>query len=122
MPALLLQPIVENAVRHAIGAGGRKARVDVVARRSADRLQLEVLDNGPGFRTAGTAVAEGEGLRNTRERLREAYGLDHSLTLASSPSGGAAVTITVPIAVAAADAATPRERPHGGSDGAEADA
>ncbi len=120
VPALLLQPIVENAVRHAIGEGGRAARVEVFARRSADRLQLEVQDNGPGFGEAGTAIEEGEGLRNTRERLHEAYGPDHSLTLAASPSGGASVTITVPITAAGGNGTTPGADPPGGSDGADA--
>jgi two-component system, LytTR family, sensor kinase len=119
VPALLLQPIVENAVRHAIGEGGRAARVDVFARRSANRLHLEVQDNGPGFEKAGTAVEEGEGLRNTRERLREAYGADQSLTLAASPSGGASVTITLPIGAGENPIG---EGPPDSANGADADA
>lgn len=97
VPALLLQPIVENAVRIAIGTGNRDARVDVVVGLSGDRLRLAVLDNGPGFPRDGERLAEGEGLRNTRERLREAYGDRHTFTLADRAGGGASVVIEVPV-------------------------
>lgn len=98
VPALILQPIVENAVRHAIGEGNQAARVDIVVRRAGDRLRLEVHDNGPGFQSEEAAVEEGEGLRNTRARLREAYGDQHTLSLTDRPGGGASVIIEVPAA------------------------
>lgn len=110
VPALLLQPIVENAVRHAIGAGNRAARVDIDVRREANHLRFDVQDNGSGFRTDDGSVEEGEGLRNTRARLREAYGDRHRFIVADSTLGGASVTIELPIESVAADGADGRAR------------
>jgi LytS/YehU family sensor histidine kinase len=93
VPSLLLQPIVENAIRHSIAAGHATAQVDVKSGRSGDLLRLEVSDNGPGF---GGAVGEGEGLRNTRERLTQLYGDRHRLQLADRVGGGAVVMIELP--------------------------
>jgi signal transduction histidine kinase len=104
VPALLLQPIVENAVRHAIGAGNPEARVDIEIRRVGDRLRLEVHDNGPGFKRDMAGLEEGEGLRNTRARLREAYGEHQLFALADRPEGGASVTIELPIEVSGSEA------------------
>jgi two-component system LytT family sensor kinase len=100
VPALLLQPLVENAVRHAIGKGNRSAHVDIIVQGTADRLRLQVQDNGSGFQSNENGLEEGEGLRNTRARLREAYGDRQALILSDSASGGASVTIEVPIAPA----------------------
>ncbi len=94
VPALLLQPLVENAVRHAIAGGARPARVRIVIGAAGAQLQCSVEDNGPGFRPG---FDEGEGLRNTRARLAEAYGDRHELTLATGPEGGAAVRIAIPV-------------------------
>jgi len=103
VPALLLQPIVENAVRHAIGEGEQAARVDIVVGRVGNSLRLEVSDNGPGFRGGEGTLEEGEGLRNTRARLQEAYGDRQRLVLANGAAGGASVTIELPIEPAAPD-------------------
>jgi two-component system LytT family sensor kinase len=94
VPSLLLQPIVENAIRHSIAAGHATAEVDVQSSLSGDLLRLEVCDNGPGF---GRTVGEGEGLRNTRERLTQLYGDRHRLQLADRVGGGALVTIELPL-------------------------
>jgi two-component system, LytTR family, sensor kinase len=95
VPSLLLQPIVENAIRHSIAAGHATAEVDVRSSRGDGLLRIEVSDNGPGF--GGTMPpAEGEGLRNTRERLSQLYGDRHRLQLADRVGGGAVVTIELP--------------------------
>ncbi len=95
VPTMLLQPIVENAIRHSIGDGRGAAVVDIRGRQAADRLRLEVSDNGPGFvgeegdppegRRGG---GEGEGLSNTRERLRQLYGDRHLRLFTNNPGGG----------------------------------
>jgi two-component system, LytTR family, sensor kinase len=94
VPALLLQPLVENAVRHAIAGGARPARVRIGIGAAGVRLCCTVEDNGPGFRDG---FEEGEGLRNTRARLAEAYGDRQELLLGAGRDGGASVTITIPV-------------------------
>ncbi len=93
VPALLLQPLVENAVRHAIAGGAPVARVGITVELRGDRIRLSVADNGPGF---GADVDEGEGLRNTRARLAEGYGGQQHMELGKSGSGGAEVIIEIP--------------------------
>ncbi len=96
VPALLLQPIVENAVRYADCSPAGAPRVDILVRRTSDRLRLEVRDNGPGFPVVGSVIQEGEGLRNTRARLQEAYGDRQVFSLGSNAVGGATVIIEIP--------------------------
>jgi two-component system LytT family sensor kinase len=95
VPALLLQPLVENAIRHGNSPRTGRGQIEIRAARDGERLRLEIRDAGPGFPPAGQ-YQEGLGLRNTRERLRQLYGAEQSFTLASDPSGGALVTITLP--------------------------
>ncbi|MDX1577011.1 MAG: histidine kinase, partial [Gemmatimonadota bacterium] len=84
VPHLVLQPLVENAVRHgvegtlAVDDGARVGRIEIVARRDQGSLVLEVLDNGPGP-GASDRESEGVGLANTRARLRTLYGEDFTL-------------------------------------------
>jgi|SRR5579872_1701262 len=96
VPNLILQPIVENAVRHGIAARREAGRIEISSRRRNGSLLLRVSDTGPGLR--GEPVAEGIGLRNTRARLSQLYGNASSLTLEDAPGGGLAVTIEIPYA------------------------
>ena len=108
VPTMLLQPLVENAVRHGVAQRGRPGHVTIAARRTpgaegpADgagaRLTLEVRDDGPGF-PAGfdPDAAAGIGLANTRERLQRLYGDGHRFTVGNAPDGGAVVTIELPL-------------------------
>ena len=96
VPSLVLQPIVENAIRHSIARGHATAEVEVQSSRSGGLLRLAVSDNGPGF-GGSVPPAEGEGLRNTRERLIQLYGNRHQLQLADRVGGGAVVTIELPL-------------------------
>lgn len=97
VPALVLQPLVENALRHGDPGPGVAARVAVRARRENGRLVLEVEDNGPGI--AGTpeeAIGAGVGLANTARRLEQLYGTAQSLRLQNLRDGGARVSVELP--------------------------
>jgi two-component system LytT family sensor kinase len=94
VPNLLLQPLVENAVRHGIGRLSDAGELVIRARRDEDALLLEVRDDGPGL--ADGAPREGVGLRNTRLRLAQLYGPEHELALANAPGRGAVVTVLLP--------------------------
>jgi signal transduction histidine kinase len=99
VPALVTQPLVENAVRHGIAARPGPGRVEVSARRECDALVIRVADSGPGFGTV--PAAEGIGLSNTRERLERHYGAAAALLCANAPEGGAVVTLRLPFRAAA---------------------
>lgn len=75
VPTLILQPIVENAVRHGFSAQTGPGRITIAAGRTGERLVIDVTDDGPG---APEPVREGYGLRNTRSRLRALY-RDHAV-------------------------------------------
>ena len=98
VPPLILQPIVENAIRHAVAARVAGGRVLVHARRAADRLLVTVEDDGPGIANgADVAVSrKGIGLANTRERLRLLYGDAHHFTLGRGDLGGVRVAFDLP--------------------------
>ncbi len=94
VPTLILQPIVENAIRHGIDPRVAGGTIVVRAARQRDRLLLQVTDDGHGLATAGDR--EGIGLGNTRARLAELYGGSHRLDLRDVPGGGLAVSIEIP--------------------------
>ncbi|HEV8263426.1 MAG TPA: histidine kinase [Gemmatimonadales bacterium] len=101
VPTLLLQPLVENAIRHgAAGRGGEGegvAEVEIAALRAGNRLRLEVRDNGPGI-AEGAERNGGVGIANTRARLAQLYGTGHrfELTNAPPPAGGAVAAVEIP--------------------------
>jgi two-component system LytT family sensor kinase len=94
VPHLLLQPLVDNAVKHGISklSAGGEIRISVTT-QDGD-LQLEISDNGPGFGSA--SFRNGLGLRVTRERLESLYGQDQSMELLSPLEGGATVLVHIP--------------------------
>ena len=95
VPSLLLQPLVENAIRHGIAQTVGAGRVHVRAERRGGRLWMEVRDTGPGFPPAD-GRREGIGLANVRARLACLYGDEGRFTLENAPEGGAVVTVEVP--------------------------
>jgi len=95
VPELVLQPLVENALRHGLARREAATRLEIAARREGDDLVLTITDDGPGPAPAGREGA-GIGLANTRERLETLYGSRASLTLATAPGGGTAATVRLP--------------------------
>ena len=94
VPRLVVQPLVENAIRHGTSRRAGAGRVTVRAGRADATLMLEVEDDGPG---PGRGWREGLGLANTRERLGHLYGEDFQLRLDPGPSRGCIVRISLPI-------------------------
>ena len=97
VPTFILQPLVENAVRHGIARSTEGGVIRVIARRAPDdRLVLIVADSGVGFQTRDGSVREGVGMKNTRARLDQLYGTRASLGWENVTHGGARVTVTMP--------------------------
>lgn len=98
VPNLILQPIVENAMRHAIG-NSSSGRVEVTAAPRNGVVRIEVKDNGPGIQTDRALEARrgrGLGLANTRARLAGLYGDAATFELSNDPAGGLVVTLEIP--------------------------
>jgi signal transduction histidine kinase len=96
VPNLILQPLVENAIRHGIAARPGPGRIQIHASRANGTLHLAVADSGPGLPAEETVAAKGIGLANTRARLDKMYGNAHRLELTNGPDGGLQIGITIP--------------------------
>src|SRR5690606_17621371 len=97
VPNLILQPLVENAMKHAIERAGGHGTIAVQASRSDDELVLTVRDSGPGDETSVPAGdVGGVGLRLTQARLAELYGSDARLNLEPVNGGGMVAEIALP--------------------------
>jgi len=97
VPTLILQPLVENSIRHGIGHRETGGRVDIVGRRVGDRLDMTIRDDGPGMTTsASNGSGGGVGLANTRARLEQLYGGDHRFECRNDTAGGFTVVVSVP--------------------------
>jgi hypothetical protein len=93
MPPLLLQPLVENALKHGIGSMAEGGTIRIAASAAHDRVTVAVEDNGPGF---PAAIVERTGLGNLRERLATLYQDRAALRIDSTPAGGARVSLSIP--------------------------
>ena len=107
IPSLLLQPLVENAIKYAVSPQEEGARISLTAQVIGSRLRVIVADTGPGLQAQGSArvsdslsgtraVSTGVGLANIRDRLAQAYGEDHRFQIDNPPEGGFTVTIEIP--------------------------
>jgi len=95
VPPFVLQPIVENAIRHGIGRREKDGIIQTSVSRNGDRLQMRVMDNGPGSQ-GKPAPGYGIGLKNTRERLAHFYQDRYDLSITEPANGGYEVAITIP--------------------------
>ena len=106
VPHMILQPVVENAIRHGVARRGSGGSVRVTGRRAdGDRLVIEIADDGPGLRPG--SVREGIGLANVRHRLEHLSGGDARVTLRERPGGGTVACVDVPFVTAVAAEAVP---------------
>ncbi len=98
VPNLMLQPLVENAVRHGISKSSKFGLIRIKTEIQGTRLCVYIRDNGPGMNTNGHSPAAnfGIGLSTTRTRLEFLYGKDHSLELNNLPEGGVEVRLVLP--------------------------
>jgi K+-sensing histidine kinase KdpD len=99
IPSMLLQPLVENAIKHGISSKLDGGKVTIGARRENDVLKLEVADNGVGFdsSTSRRLYKDGVGVKNVRDRLRAIYGNEDGFQIQSMPNQGTTVYITIPL-------------------------
>ena len=107
VPKLILQPLVENAIRYGIAPRSAGGKIIIQADRMQDMLHLRVTDNGPGLSEPnGVHIRAGVGLTNTRGRLTELYGTAQQLELKKGESTGLVVEIKIPFRTFNAQAMT----------------
>ena len=96
VPNLILQPIVENAIKHGIATRLQGGEIHLRAQRENGVLRLQVQDSGPGLAGVDEPLRDGVGLQNTRRRLHELYGPHAALRLENAPAGGLIVSMEIP--------------------------
>jgi histidine kinase/histidine kinase/DNA gyrase B/HSP90-like ATPase len=96
IPPMILQPVVENAVRHGIASRIEGGVVRLSAKRTAGRLELVVEDSGSGLKAEGNSDQRGIGLKNVRDRLKHIYRDEAMLRLSTLEPTGTRVTLTLP--------------------------
>ena len=97
VPNLVLQPLVENAIRHGIAPYTQRGRIEIRARRENGMLRMEVEDNGPGLSLEQqVSFRPGVGITNTRARLQQLYGPDHYFEMKNGAGTGLTVTLLIP--------------------------
>ena len=99
VPNLILQPIVENAIRHGIAPRSTPGLIEIEANQRNGTLRIQIRDNGPGLsehRTPENLFKKGLGLANTETRLERLYGAAHVFDLRNNPDGGLVVTLEIP--------------------------
>jgi LytS/YehU family sensor histidine kinase len=99
VPHLILQPLVENAIRHGVAPRLEGGKVDIIAARANGMLRLEVHDDGVGARGHAAQAGGGHGLSNTRNRLKQLYGEQQTMITSTPETGGFTVELTIPYRV-----------------------
>lgn len=102
VPSLILQPLVENGIKHGVEKHDAPGRLRVIAAREADRLTLAVENSGASARPNGATARDGIGLSTTRERLQQLFGADQHFHLHALPAGGMRAELTIPFRAGAA--------------------
>jgi two-component system, LytTR family, sensor kinase len=97
VPNLILQPLVENAIRYGVASIDRPSTVSIRAAKEGDALRLEVRDDGPGL---ARNAKRGVGLSNTEARLKQLYGTEQRLDFSAPDGGGLLVRMSIPFRVA----------------------
>ena len=103
VPSLILQPLIENAIKHAVSRREEGGRIELIARRDGGMLDMHLRDDGPGFDEDDPVPANGHarvGLANTRERLRVLYGEHQQLSICNCAPHGVDVHIRLPFEIA----------------------
>ena len=125
LPSLLLQPLVENAIKYAVSPQEEGAEISISARLIGQRLRVTVADTGPGLQSArmganfsgnnpgsaGVMSSTGVGLTNIRDRLTQAYGDDHVFETRTPAQGGFTVVIEIPYEAAEQEETTTLPKP-----------
>ncbi|MFC1724330.1 sensor histidine kinase [candidate division KSB1 bacterium] len=97
VPGMLLQPLIENAIRHGISPKAEGGKVEINVRGINENVLIEIIDNGIGLKEAGSSsIKKGFGISNTKERLEQLYGENFSLEIKNTDSGGCIVTLEIP--------------------------
>jgi sensor histidine kinase YesM len=98
LPSLLLQPLIENAIKYAVTPSEDGADIWITAQHRGDRVVIEVADNGTAGQGSALAAtpSTGVGLANIRDRLTQAYGTDHSFSTKKNDRGGFSVVLEIP--------------------------
>jgi two-component system LytT family sensor kinase len=112
VPNLILQPVVENAIRHGIVTHNEPGRIEISAQCVNGWLEMKVTDNGPGLarsKDGKVDITEGVGIKNTRSRLQQLYGDTYIFELADASGGGLEVRVRIPLRVETATEASINE-------------
>ena len=98
VPQLILQPLLENSLRHGMKASGEAIDISIAAHRENGSLLLKISDTGVGLGSSepNAVLGRGVGLSNIRDRLAQLYGEGQSFSISNRPSGGAEVTLHLP--------------------------
>ena len=108
VPHMLLQPLVENAIKHGVEAHSNAGKIVVSSWKDGDALWMSIRDDGPGCSVPSPRRGAGLGIANVRSRLTQLYGANHSFTLVDANGGGTVVTIRIPFMLAKRDANGPK--------------
>lgn len=96
VPHMLLQPLVENAIKHGVEAHSNAGNIVISSRKDGDALWLSIRDDGPGYKVPSPRRGAGVGIANVRSRLTQLYGSNHSFTVEDARGGGTEVRIRIP--------------------------
>ena len=104
VPHMLLQPLVENAIKHGVESHANAGKIIISSWKDGNALWMSIHDDGPGYSVPSPRRGAGLGIANVRSRLNQLYGADHSFTLEDARGGGTVVRMRIPFVLATRDA------------------